>query len=144
MKLKRAVMYGMLAALLVIGLGSCEFLGTSITQRVDFFVTDLNLSDRSNVYLNFTDATLDYGAIDATFWDTNFQVVGAGEQSYSIEGLDTVDPSNVTGTIYGPPAFDASGLGIPIRFVMIQDGVDWFIREIYLNNSATATVRHLF
>ncbi len=116
--------------------GSCKFLGITMTERITTFLDDLN-SNRDLVSRNFDHTTTDPLA--------PFPAPASGEQQYSVTGLDTLDPLNVTAVVYGPPSgtppFDPTGSGIPIRFVMVQVNADWFIQQIYLNNSATPAVQ---
>jgi hypothetical protein len=106
----------------------CDF-AVSIEQRVDIFITDLN-TDRDAAYLNFLpDDPLDYDAIKAaSFWQTPFPVGDGTPYSYSAGDLDTSNPSSVTLELYGPSAFAPPKT---ITFVMIQDGLSWYIRELY-------------
>jgi hypothetical protein len=123
------LLLGLLAALAL--LYACN-LPVTIEKRIELFVIDLN-GDRGLVYLNFKPVDpLDADAIKpATFWDITFP---SGDAPYAIAGLDASDPSNVTGIMTGPspPAFFGPS---PIKFVMVQEGLDWYIQELYLDGS---------
>jgi hypothetical protein len=149
MKNKSAKLLIITAAAISIALTSCELpTTTSIMERLGQFMTDLNLADRSNAYLNFDATNTEYYAAirDPGWWDTSFPVVGAAEQKYSLSSVDYVDPLNVTATMVGPvgPAgFLPAGDPRPARFVMIKTGTDWMIHEMYLDGSPTATIKKL-
>ena len=149
MKKTSAILLIIIAAALSIALTSCEIpTTTSIMERLSQFMTDLNLADRTNAYLNFDSTNTEYYAAirDPGWWDTSFPVPGAAEQKYSLEGVDYVDPLNVTANMLGPVGplgFLPTGDPRPARFVMIKVGTDWMIHEIYLDGSADATIRKL-
>jgi hypothetical protein len=127
------LLLGLLAALVL--LYACN-LPVTIEKRIELFRIDLN-GDRGLVYLNFKPVDpLDYEAIkDSSFWDIRFPV-GDGTP-YSITALDTDDPANVTGVVAGPPQFVGTH---PIEFVMVQEGLDWFIQQLYLDDRATVVL----
>jgi len=102
----------------------CTLLGVSVEDRVLQFVSDINSSDRSQVYLNFHPAIFNMaGAQDVATWETQFPVA---KIPYTISFLVTNDPSNVTFTI---TSFDL--LSWNVRFVMEQLDNDWRISEMY-------------
>jgi hypothetical protein len=145
MKNMRAILLLVLAAMIAVLLASCDFMTTtSIMDRLAQFMTDLNLADKSNTYLNFDPTETEYYAAirDSVFWDTPFPVPGAAEQKYSLESVDYVDPLNVTATMSGPPTFGV-GDPRPARFVMIKVGTDWMIHELWFIGDADATIRNL-
>ncbi len=149
MKYNSAKLLIIIAAAISIALTSCELpTTTSIMERLTQFITDLNLADRSNAYLNFDSTNTEYYAAirDPGWWDTSFPVVGAAEQKYSLESVDYVDPLNVTANMLGPVGalgFLPTGDPRPARFVMIKVGTDWMIHELYLDGSGTATIKKL-
>lgn len=132
MKIIHVIRFLALALVLALAYIGCSLFGTSIEVRIDSFLTDLN-DDRSNIYLNFHPTlSADYDAIkNGTLpdWSTLFPT--AGYTPYVITGLNTSDPTNVTGTI------DESGLHgwgpKPIVFRMAKDGFDWMIEELDLD-----------
>ncbi len=143
MKFRHITVLLVLAALLALGLAGCEFLGTSIQDRIGMFAEDLT-SNRDNAYLNFDPTTTQwYNAIKAAgAWDANFPAPAAGQQPYEVTLDSYSDPLNVTGTIVGPPAFVGPHT---IQFVMVQVDADWFIQQIYMDGDTTnAIVKELF
>jgi hypothetical protein len=146
MKKTRVILLIFAAAAISIIVTSCEIpTTTSIMDRLSQFMTDLNLADRSNAYLNFDATNTEYYAAirDPVFWDTDFPVPGAAELKYSLETVDYIDPLNVTANMYGPPLFSGTGDPRHARFVMIKVGTDWMIHEMYLDGSPTATIKKL-
>jgi hypothetical protein len=112
---------------------SCEHFGISIQARLILFFNDLN-SSRANAASHISDSSQykSAGTLDATWWDANFPVPGAGEQQYGMTLLEYSDPANVTGIIYGPPAFDESAIGRAAAFVMVKEGPDYLIQQLHL------------
>jgi len=103
----------------------------SIEERIEMFVTDLN-TKRGNAYSNFqTDDPLDYDAIKAAdFWEIDFPVGDSTPYTYS--NLNTDVPSNVIMSMYGPTVFVSPKT---VKFVMVQEGKDWYIRELYIEGN---------
>ena len=114
-------------------LSGCSLLGVSVEDRVAQFVSDLNDSDRSNMYLNFRPGINDYiGIQDPAYWDSLLDYLDA---PYSETGLASGDPSNVTFTLN-----DSSPGARAVRFVMEKVGFDWMIIEMYMNPVPPATL----
>jgi hypothetical protein len=112
-------------------LTGCSLLGVSVDDRVMQFVSDINDSDRSQVYLNFHPDILDYSGIQvAAFWDGHFPYANA---PYSISALSTGNPANVTFTIS-----DSGAISKNVKFVMQQLGNDWMITEMYMDPAPAA------
>jgi hypothetical protein len=124
-------------------LTSCDLFPVSIEQRIQFFIDDLN-SDRSNAITNFHPTeTFDYGTIatNSSFWDIDFPT---GTPAYSIDSIDDTNPQNVLVTISGPttvPAFGRGGTGTDnFGFIMIADGTNWIIEELWYRSPDSVIV----
>jgi len=134
-----------MAALVAFGLGSCQLLGITKMDRLGQFGADLSSTDKSHMSANFAQGqTADYSLVNTqAFWDGIGIVLPGAYQTYSLSVHDYVDPANVTADIYGPPTFynfNAAwpvGGPIPATFVLVQIGMDWFIKDIYLNGVLT-------
>lgn len=71
-------------------------------------------------------------------------MAGPTDTKYSITLISHSDASNVTGKIYGPVSFDASGAGINVKLIMVKDGSDYFIKEIWFGlNPSSANLKKL-
>lgn len=120
------VIAGLIMSLMV----GCDLLGVTIEKRVEYFLSDLN-TNRGNAYTNFHPTeTADRvsGVIKpASFWDIDFPV-GDGTP-YTLSSIDDTDSLNVQVVVNGPSAF--GGGTQTLRFVMIADGTDWLIEELY-------------
>ncbi len=129
------VAIGILASFLPLMMTSCDLLGVSIEKRIEYFLEDMN-NDRANGYTNFHPTETSYyvlGTIKAAgFWDTDFP---SGTPQYSLKSIDDSNPFSVIVTINGPegvPAFGRGGTGEDtLEFVMIADGTNWLIEELY-------------
>jgi hypothetical protein len=130
-----SVAIGIVAGLLPLLMIGCDLLGVSIEKRIEYFLDDMN-NDRANGYTNFHPTETSYyvlGTIKAAgFWDTDFP---SGTPQYSLASINDSNPSSVIATINGPtslPAFGRGGTGTDtLEFVMIADGTNWLIEEIY-------------
>jgi len=142
---RRIILAGAMAALVAFGLGSCQLLGITKMDRLGQFGADLSSTDKSHMSANFAQGqTADYSLVNTqAFWDGIGIVLPGAYQTYSLSVHDYVDPANVTADIYGPPTFynfNAAwpvGGPIPATFVLVQIGMDWFIKDIYLNGVLT-------
>ena len=117
---------------LVLSITSCDLAGISIDSRIESFIFDLNY-DRDNVYTNFhSTETSDYGSLKNVTLTID-PVFSPGGIPYTRGALDTSDPDNVTTTLAD------NGLVWPAaksaRFIMIKDGVTWYIHELWLDGS---------
>ena len=127
--MKRTVLLVGLTAALALAFWGCSLLGVSIEDRVYRFVAGLN-GDRSTLYQDFHPTeTAYYPAIMASAVYFNI-VFPPGPPDYTISGLNTSDPRNVTATIDGGGA--GFGGPLPITFRMAQMGNDWLIEELDL------------
>jgi len=132
-----------LVALAALAVGSCKIAGVDIHDRMESFAVVLNAADRSAINSNFDQSmTQDLPAMNAAFWTTNFPSPPDSDHTYTITLLSYSDPSNVTAQIMGPPLFN-SNTGMPrsALFVMSREGLDWFIRQLYMDGSATALIK---
>jgi len=127
MKIKYIIGLCFLLSFCLLSYIACD-LAVSIESRVEMFITDLN-TNRSGAYVNFLpDDPLDYDAIKpAAFWELPFTEGDGTPYTYSAGDLNTSIPSNVTLVLYGPAAFAPPKT---ITFVMIEDGLSWYIREL--------------
>ena len=121
----------LLVICLVLVLNACSLLGTDIMDRINAFAMALNTSARSDVNSNFDQTTT---TLDATFWSTNFPY--SATLPYTISLIDYSNPSSVTATVMGPPAFNGNtGLPVAAVFVMNKVGMDWFIQQLSLGGT---------
>ncbi len=141
MKPRHLIAFAALSLVVLAALSSCDLFGISIQNRISQFVTDLN-SSRANLNNDISNSSLDKsaGVLDTLWWETTFPAPGPSDTQYSITLFDYSDPSNVTGTILGPANYSPAAA---IKFVMVKDGADYFIQQIYLDGSPTATLKRL-
>jgi hypothetical protein len=140
---RRAVLFILSAASLALTLASCSLLGGDLRDRLDLFMTTLNAADRSTINSQFDQArTTDLPTMDATWWSTNFPAPLDSTHLYGLTVFDFADPAKVTGTIMGPPAFNAN-TGVPRNIVLTMSrvGSDWLIEKVYLDGSATPLIK---
>ena len=125
-----AISFLVIAGLIMSIMVGCDLLGLSIEKRVEYFLTDLN-TNRGNAYTNFhptETAERVSGAINpASFWDIDFPIDDG--TPYMLSSIDDSNPLNVQVVVNGPPAF--GGGTQPLRFVMIADGTNWLIEELW-------------
>jgi hypothetical protein len=129
---KHLILLLTLASLLVLLLTSCNLAGVTIEARIYQFVSDLNATDRSNIYLNFHPDCRDYVEFHASdYFDSSFPPVGADPARYSIVPgtLDTSNESSVTFQLNGPTGFFSPS---NIICQMEKYGNDWQIRMLWL------------
>ncbi len=119
----------LLLGLLVLAFVGCKPLSVSVDDRIALFLSDVNSANWSSIYLNFHPTlTEDYAIISSNptvAWDSVFPTEYA---PYSITGLNTADPRNVTGDMDSSNA--AWGGPQPVAFRMAQYGEDWMIEEM--------------
>ena len=142
-KIRNVLSFALASATLVFIIDACSLLGTDIMDRINAFSTGLNNPDRSAINANF-DKTLTQNlpTMTTTWWSTNFPVPPDANHPYIITLIDYSNPTNVTATIMGPPAFNGTtGLPINAVFVMSVEGPDWFIEKLYLNGSSTPIIQ---
>jgi len=114
----------------ILSITGCDLTGVSIDARVDSFIYDLNF-ERDNVYTNFHPTeTSDYNSLKNVTL-TIEPVFPASGIPYSRGTLDTSDSANVTTVISGGGAWGSKNA----VFVMIKDGLTWYIEELHLNGS---------
>jgi hypothetical protein len=121
----------------------CAIAGVDTRERISLFASALNSADRSTINSHFDQSlTGNLPTMDAAWWSTNFPGPTDTDHLYSITLLDYADPSNVTATIMGPPAFNLN-TGAPRNAVLVMSrvGLDWFIQQIYLDGSAVALIQ---
>jgi hypothetical protein len=131
MNLRKTIILVLIAIAMILALFGCG-LGVTIEQRVQFFESDLNDANRDDMYLNFHPTlTADYGAItgDGQVFDDAFDPI---DRNYTITISDQSNPDNVVGIIVA----DGGGFGGPLEiyFKMAQDGLDWMIEELRLED----------
>jgi hypothetical protein len=132
---KHLILWLSVLGLLAILFTSCNLAGVSIDARIYQFVSDLNATDRSNIYLNFSPNCTDYLAIHASdYFDIPFPAVGVGTP-YSIIVADFSNSAAVTAQLDGPATFNPP---LTITCQMEKVDKDWQIRvldlELYAGN----------
>ena len=124
-----AISFLVIAGLIMSIMVGCDLLGLSIEKRVEYFLSDLN-TNRGNANTNFHPSETAYrvdGTINpASFWDIDFPVGGT---PYTLSSIDDSDSRNVQVIVNGPAAF--GGGTQTLRFVMIADGTNWLIEELW-------------
>jgi hypothetical protein len=126
--MKRVLSFAALGILIVVLLVGCMF-GKTLEQRIQQFADDLNLADRSDIYLNFHPTqTTDYAAIhDPAFFNSDFPLTDPGDPTdqYVIAIVDASNAFAVTATIDN----EAQWAGGPYDaiFGMALDGLDYQI-----------------
>lgn len=133
MNLRKTVVLATIVIVALLTLYGCGLFGVSIEQRIQDFESDLNDANRDDMYLNFHPTkTADYGPItgDGTVFDTAFP---PADRNYSIIISDQSSTDNVIGIIDA----DGGGFGGPLEiyFKMAQDGLDWMIEELRLEDT---------
>jgi len=93
--MKKKLIIGIIIGLVLYTISSCSFMGTSITDRIGYFIVDLN-SSRTNIIDNFHDAANNYDNLDANYFEKGFLYISMGP--HSITGI-SVSGSTVTGTL---------------------------------------------
>jgi len=121
----------MVICIVLVNLSGCDLLGVSIKKRIEYFLDDLN-TNRANAITNFHPTeTADYGAISGvpSFWDTDFPVDDG--TPYTLASVDDSDPLNVRATVNGPLIFGGGSGTDEFKFIMIADGTNWLIEELW-------------
>jgi hypothetical protein len=120
-----------LTALVVLGFvlvaGGCNLFTTTVEQRIDDFLSDLNHdSGRTKISDNLhPDVSAAWN--DPATWDVS--PFAYGNRTFSLSGLDYGD--NVTGTIVS-----GGGLNDPIYFDMQKDtDGSWYIKRVDINGA---------
>lgn len=135
--MKRALKLIGLAAAVTVALASCDLLaGFGVQSRIASFEADLNQEDRSDVYLNFSEtSTENFDQIKAAdFWESG--IFAYENQPFEITVIDSSDPANVTATFSNQNLADE-----PATFVMVTDGMDWYIKQFSIDSFSTAIIR---
>ena len=143
MKTLRKLSPVVMAILAALCMSTCSYLGVDIQDRVSSFVISLNNPDRSTINANFDQLlTQNLPTMTTSWWAAFFPVPQDANHQYFVTLTDYSDPSNVTGTIMGPPAF-TNGTGLPLNavFVMSREGMDWYIEKLSLNGSSTPIIQ---
>lgn len=116
-----------LTVVMVTAFSGCDLImalfGGKIVARIESFESDLNKSDRSNIYRNFHPDMGDYGAVQTdAFWDSSFST----DYSYAFESIDA-DDDGLTATA----TFKVTGYGstypYSVSFVFRESGSDVLI-----------------
>lgn len=140
MKARTIIGFVALALVLALALSGCMFGPLTIEGRISKFISDLNTTDRLNVYQNFSPTeTADYGSIGSGFyWETPFPSGADTDPEYAAVVTDSTNPLAVLVTITGPGAF----LGPKdFKFVMVGEvtesgGTNWLIHELWIDDGA--------
>lgn len=143
MSLKRVVLLSAVA-LGVLALVTGCFFGISINQRLEQFVADLNLADRSSLYLNLDPNLPDYDALkDPAYWSGSegWFPDGGTTPLYALTDVVTNNAGDgtatVTASIDGPAMFGGPWV---IDFALVRDGFDWFISSITLDGDQVVPI----
>ncbi len=129
---KHLILWLLVLVLLALLFASCNLGPVSIEGRIYQFVSDLNTSDRSSAYLNFSPYCTDYLAIlDGTHFSAFFPLVQTSTP-YSIATASFSNPDAVTVQLTGPESFGLPGI---ITCQMEQVNMDWMIRTLSLDGT---------
>ncbi len=131
-KIKTVVLIIVISIIIIFAFESCKLSGTSKDERIDNFESDLN-NDRNNLYKNFHPSkTEKYNDIkDPAYLEAYFPTDN-NEIPYDIYDVDisgdTVNARIVSNNLVTFP--DQT-----INFKMAEDGSDWQIEELTLNEN---------
>jgi hypothetical protein len=134
MSLRRTLLLSAIAITLLALVFGCGF-GVTIDQRLEQFITDLNVAIRDNtMYLNLDPGLADYDALAiGAYWDGAFPD-GGTTPAYGLTGISINDAGDGTATVLamiaGPGSF---GGPWSIEFGLVRIGFDWFIGSITLD-----------
>jgi hypothetical protein len=108
---------------------------TSVDDCINNFMSDLNSSDRSNVYTNLDSTSLMYSQVKtATYWNSIFPT----GYTYTLSNKST-SGSTVTATLSSSYTLYSSG--VPITFIMSTDlNGNAVIHSITISTSTSLTV----
>jgi hypothetical protein len=127
-KVRRVIILASTAVALLASLNACSMLGVTVMDRLNSFMAALNGS-RTGIELNFDPAV--QAAVAAFDWTGtgSFPLPGPTDFPYALNVQSYSDPSNVTGSVIGPGAFNLAQSGPPTAaaFTMVRIGMDWFI-----------------
>ena len=135
--MKRILVHLGLGILVVLVVAGCTF-GMTLEQRIQQFADDLNLADRTDIYLNFhPTSTVDYTAIrDTDYFLTSLPKLVVGDTPYVISILDQTNPAAVTAT------FESTAIGPGIYgaiFSMALDMIDYKISQLWIDYGSGMT-----
>ncbi len=120
-----------LLGILMLAFVACKPKPVSVEDRIALFLGDINNANWSSIYLNFHPTlTQDYAAISGGIlidWPSVFPTADA---PYSILGLNTSNPGNVTGSMHSSNV--AWGPDQAVVFRMAQFEEDWMIKGMDL------------
>jgi PBP1b-binding outer membrane lipoprotein LpoB len=127
---KIAIVVAVLAAVLLFS--TCSKPTISIDECISNFMSDINSSDRSNVYTNLDSSSAMYNLVKThSYWDTEFDPIGI---PYSLSGNSTVG-SVVSATVN---TTNATWNTHTIQFVMNEDSdKNAVIHSIAMDSSTT-------
>jgi hypothetical protein len=116
-------------------LGGCALFGTSKTERVMRFETDLN-ENRQFAYQNFLEsATTDYSLLansdPVATWDQWFPPAEYPDDTLYTFTVEDTTSDSVTATVTGPAEFT----GNTLVFGMVRDGLYWYIERLTLDGT---------
>ena len=117
-------------------LASCALFGTSKTERVMRFETDLN-ENRSFAYQNFLEsATTDYAKLAyqtlSVTWDFWFPPAEWPETTEYTITVEDVATDSVTATVTGPTDF---GSAKTLVLGMVRVGIYWYLEKLTLDGA---------
>jgi hypothetical protein len=126
-----------LGILVVLAVAGCSF-GLTLEWRIQQFADDLNLADRTDIYLNFhPTSTLDYSDIrDTDYFLTSLPKLVGGDTPYVISIIDQTNPAAVNATI------ESSAMGVGVYdaiFSMALDGMDYKIAQLWIDYGSGMT-----
>ena len=136
---KRIVRSLVLIALsgVVLSLAGCSLLGTTMTERIEQFIDDINGQDYTAVRANLDSGASDYATAPKEFWQAYFDET---ETHYSVSNINE-GSSSATATISGGDW----GSGTTFTFTFVESdaglfGKDYLISRIEARTEAGLTL----
>ena len=134
--MRKNIVIGLITGLIVLAISSCSIfgMGTSMSDRIGYFVDDLN-SSRANIFDNIHPDANASKTLDGTYWETGIWV--SGDQPFSITNI-------VEGSSSVTAVFNSGGITLTnatVSFEMKDDGSffggeDWKIWSCSVNSGS--------
>lgn len=123
---KRIVRSLVLIALsgVVLSLAGCSLLGTTMTERIEQFIDDINGQDYTAVRANLDSGASDYATANAAFWQAYFDETATHSVSNINEGS-----SSATATISGGDW----GSGTTFTFTFVESDAGLFGKDYLIS-----------
>ncbi|MBN2444501.1 MAG: hypothetical protein JXJ04_24280 [Spirochaetales bacterium] len=127
--MKKLIIMVIAAGVVLLILSGCP-MGITIESRIGMFESDLNSSDRSDVYLNFHPDTSSYNQIKDPDYFDGTPLAAIYKPIHFSNLSDSVDIGNGQERVTAD--FSSLGYSDTCTFIMEQSGIDWLIRRFDL------------